>query len=156
MKTGKIIIYQTKDGKTNLDVRLEDETIWLTQDQIAILFGTQRPAITKHLGNIFKSGELIEKSVSSKMELTANDGKIYNTKFYNLDAILSVDYRVNSKNATQFRIWANSVLKDFLIKGYLVTKNHSFSDGNKRIAALLFLWFLDKNGILYHADGSCA
>jgi prophage maintenance system killer protein len=250
------------------------------------LFGTQRPAVTKHLGKIFKSGELEENSVCSILEHTAADGKKYQTKFYNLDAILSVGYRVNSKNASQFRIWANRVLKDYLIKGYavnqrvkleqlddlkktvkllsnviehkeltadeatgllkvitdytyaldtldrydyqqllveqttgtgkfratydnaidairqlkqkfkgsdlfanekdrsfhssigaiyqtfdgqdlypsieekaamllyLVVKNHSFSDGNKRIAAFLFLWFLDRNGILYKPDRS--
>ncbi|OAV68052.1 Virulence protein [Bacteroidales bacterium Barb6] len=286
MKTGEIIIYQAPDGTTNLDVRLEEDTVWLTQAQIAQLFGTQRQAITKHLKNIFNSGELSEFSVSSKMELTASDGKVYDTKFYNLDAILSVGYRVNSHNATQFRIWANRILKDYLIKGYainqrvklgqlndlkqtvkllsnviqhkeltateatgllqviadytyaldtldrydyqqlaveettdeekfhatyenametvmqlkkkfdgsdlfanekdqsfkssistiyqtfdgvdlypsveekaamllyLVTKNHSFSDGNKRIAAFLFLWFLERNGVLYKDDGS--
>lgn len=286
MNKGEIIIYQTSDGKTQLDVKLEGDTVWLTQAQIAELFGTKRPAITKHLGNIFAEGELKENSVSSILEHTAVDGKVYNTKFYTLDAILSVGYRVNSKNATQFRIWANSVLKDYLIKGYainqnakteqledlkktvkllsnvidtktlsadeatgllkvitdytyaldtldrydyqkleierttteepfkanydnameaiyvlrdkfgsgglfgnekdqsfkssistiyqtfggeelypsieekaamllyLVTKNHSFSDGNKRIAAFLFLWFLEQNGILYRSDST--
>lgn len=286
MSTGEIILYQTTDGETAIDVTLEQDTIWLTQKQIAELFGTKRPAITKHLKNIFLSGELDEGSVSSILEHTADDGKKYATLFYNLDAILSVGYRVNSKNATQFRIWANRILKEYLIKGYavkdtikleqyedlkqtikllsnimdhrqlnrseatgllkvvtdyayaldtldkydyqqltidnttttakfeatyenakvaieelrmkfggsplfgnekdqsfqgsigaiyqtfrgedlypsveekaamllyLVTKNHSFSDGNKRIAAFLFLWFMEKNGILYHADGT--
>lgn len=286
MSTGEIILYQTTDGETAIDVTLEKDTIWLTQKQIAELFGTKRPAITKHLKNIFLSGELDEGSVSSILEHTAADGKKYATLFYNLDAILSVGYRVNSKNATQFRIWANRILKEYLIKGYaikdtiklkqyedlkqtikllsnvmdhrqlnnseatgllkvvtdyayaldtldkydyqqliidntttaakfeatyesakvaieelrmkfggsplfgnekdqsfrgsigaiyqtfhgedlypsveekaamllyLVTKNHSFSDGNKRIAAFLFLWFLEKNGILYNADGT--
>lgn len=286
MSKGEVIIYQTPDGATNLDVKLENNTVWLAQKQIAELFGTKRPAITKHLKNIFSDGELEENSVSSILEHTASDGKIYDTKFYNLDAIISVGYRVNSKNATQFRIWANRVLKEYLVKGfvvnqqakvkqlqealdsikvltgiasrptisddqakdilqviadyahgldildqydyqqltiepsdtqeqfratyenakeaikelydkfgggnlfgnekddsfkssintiyqtfdsvelypsveekaamllYLVTKNHSFSDGNKRIAAFLFIWFLDKNGILYHLDGS--
>lgn len=286
MRKGEIIIYQTQDGQTQLDVRLEKDTIWMTQKQIAELFGTKRPAITKHLSNIFNTGELGENSVSSILEHTAADGKTYSTKFYNLDAILSVGYRVNSKNATQFRIWANRVLKEYLVKGYainnklqteqledmkntvrlmsnvletqtlsgdeatgllkvirdytyaldtldrydyqkltidnttteepfratyetameaigelrdkfgsgglfgnekdgsfkssintiyqtfdsqelypsieekaamllyLVVKNHSFSDGNKRIAAFLFLWFLEKNGILYKRDGT--
>ena len=286
MDTGEIILYQTADGETAIDVTLGHDTIWLTQKQIAELFGTKRPAITKHLKNIFLSGELDETSVSSILEHTAADGKKYATLFYNLDAILSVGYRVNSKNATQFRIWANKVLKEYLIKGYavkdtikleqyeelkqtikllsnvmdhkrlthseatgllkvvtdytyaldtldrydyqqltidnttteakfeatyenakiaieelrnkfggsplfghekdqsfqssigaiyqtfngkdlypsveekaamllyLVTKNHSFSDGNKRIAAFLFLWFMEKNGILYNTDGT--
>lgn len=283
----QIIIYQTPDGNTQLDVTLEKETVWLTQAQIADLFGTKRPAITKHLNNIYKSNELNENSTCSILEHMGNDGKQqYQTKFYNLDAILSVGYRVNSKNATLFRIWSNKVLKDYLVKGfvvnqqakvkqlqealasikvltriatrsettkeqandilqvisdytyaldtldkydyqsleidnttteevfhanydnaieaietlrekfgggglfgnekdesfkssintiyqtfdgedlypsveekaamllYLVVKNHSFSDGNKRIAAFLFLWFLENNGILYKSDSS--
>lgn len=284
----KIIIYQTEDGQTQIDVRLESETVWLTQQQIAELFGTKRPAITKHLKNIYASEELDENSTCSILEHMGNEGKqTYSTKYYNLDAILSVGYRVNSKNATRFRQWANSVLKQYLVKGYavnerihkeqigelrqlvgmlgrtiqnqpvlstdeanalfdvvvdytyaldtlddydyqrlvvkeitpeekfhatydnameaihalrdkfggsklfgnekddsfkssiaqiyqtfggeelypsveekaamllyLVTKNHSFSDGNKRIAATLFLWFLNNNGILYREDGT--
>jgi len=284
----QIIIYQTEDGQTQIDVRLENETVWLTQKQIAELFGTKRPAITKHLKNIYASEELDEGSTCSILEHMGNDGKqTYSTKYYNLDVILSVGYRVNSKNATRFRQWANRVLKAYLIKGYavnerlrkeqigelrqlvgmlgrtiqsqpllsndetnalfevvtdytyaldtldnydyerltinkttkeepfhatyenameainglrekfggsvlfgnekddsfkssigqiyqtfggeelypsveekaamllyLVTKNHSFSDGNKRIAATLFLWFLNGNHILYHPDGS--
>ena len=284
---GEIIIYRAEDNTVQLDVRMEQETVWLTQKQIAELFGVKRPAITKHLRNIFNEGELDQNSVSSILEHTAVDGKIYSTQFYNLDAILSVGYRVNSKRAVAFRQWANRVLKDFLIKGYaindkirreqladlrqlvqivgrtmqskaientdetqaifdvvvdyayaldtldnydyerltvkettpeerfhatyenamqtigalrekfggstlfgnekddsfkssigqiyqtfggkdlypsveekaamllyLVTKNHSFSDGNKRIAATLFLWFLNNNGILYREDGT--
>lgn len=292
MNTGEIILYTTSDGNTSLDVKLEQETIWLTQKQIAELFGTKRPAITKHLKNIFLSGELEENAVCSILEHTTPHGAMADrtqtteVKYYNLDAILSVGYRVNSRNATQFRIWANKILKEYLIKGYavkenikleqyedlkqtikvlanvlehktleyseatgllrvvtdyayaldtldrydyqqleidkttnteqfratydnamaaidelrekfggsslfgnekdqsfkgsigaiyqtfggqdlypsieekaaillyLVTKNHSFSDGNKRIAAFLFLWFMERNGILYNADGS--
>ena len=284
----QIVIYQTEDGQTQVDVRLENETVWLTQKQIAELFGTKRPAITKHLKNIYASEELDKNSTCSILEHMGNDGKqTYSTKYYNLDVILSVGYRVNSKNATRFRQWANKVLKQYLIKGYavnermrkeqigelrqlvgmlgrtiqsqpllsndetnalfevvtdytyaldtldnydyerltinkttkeepfhatyenameainglrekfggsvlfgnekddsfkssigqiyqtfggeelypsveekaamllyLVTKNHSFSDGNKRIAATLFLWFLNNNHILYHPDGS--
>ena len=288
MEENKIIIYQTEDGQTQIDVRLENDTVWLTQKQIAELFGTKRPAITKHLKNIYDSEELDENSTCSILEHMGNEGKqVYTTKYYNLDAILSVGYRVNSKNATRFRQWANKVLKNFLVKGYavnerirkeqigelrqlvgiigraiqnkeiesndenqalfdivvdytyaldtldnydyerlsiskttqedkfhatyenamlainalrekfggstlfgnekddsfkssigqiyqtfggeelypsveekaamllyLVTKNHSFSDGNKRIAATLFLWFLNNNRILYREDGS--
>ncbi|MDL2330414.1 virulence protein RhuM/Fic/DOC family protein [Odoribacter sp. OttesenSCG-928-A06] len=286
MSKGEIIIYQTIDGKTQLDVKLENETVWLTQQQIGDLFGTKRPTITKHLANIYKSEELQEDRTCSILEHMGSGGKqLYKTKYYNLDVILSVGYRVNSKNATQFRIWANKVLKEFLVQGYtvnerikseqleqlqrtvkllanvierhpnlsaneakgllkvitdyaygldildkydyqqltveyttkeepfratyenaieaikelrikfggsnlfanekdesfkssintiyqtfggeelypsveekaanllyFVTKNHSFSDGNKRIAAFLFLWFLERNGILYRTD----
>ena len=288
MEENKIVIYQTEDGQTQIDVRLNNDTVWLTQKQIAELFGTKRPAITKHLKNIYLTEELDEASTCSILEHMGNEGKqTYNTKYYNLDVILSVGYRVNSKNATRFRQWANCVLKQYLIKGYainerirkeqigelrqlvqvvgrtinnqelpnttesqdlldvvvdytyaldtldnydyerltidkttkeetfhatyenameeigrlrdkfggsvlfgnekddsfkssigqiyqtfggdelypsveekaamllyLVTKNHSFSDGNKRIAATLFLWFLNNNGILYRPDGS--
>ena len=284
----QIVIYQSEDGQTQVDVRLENETVWLTQQQIAELFNTKRPAITKHLKNIYASEELDETSTCSILEHMGNEGKqTYSTKYYNLDAIISVGYRVNSKNATRFRQWANTVLTQYLIKGYavnermrkeqigelrqlvgmlgrtiqnqpllsndetdalfkvvtdytyaldtldnydyerltinkttkeepfhatydnameaikglrekfggsvlfghekdnsfkssigqiyqtfggeelypsveekaamllyLVTKNHSFSDGNKRIAATLFLWFLNGNHILYHPDGS--
>ncbi len=117
----EIILYQP-DSTIKLEVRLENETVWLTQQQIADLFGVKQPAISKHLKNIFESGELIEASVHSILEYTAADGKSYKTKFYNLDAILSVGYRVNSKNATLFRQWANKVLKDYLMKGYAVSQ----------------------------------
>ena len=120
----KIIIYQSEDGKTQLDGTLEHETVWLTQKQIAELFGTKRPAITKHLKNIYASEELTEESTCSILEHMGNDGRqSYNTKYYNLDAILSVGYRVNSKNATRFRQWANSVLKQYLVKGYAINEN---------------------------------
>ena len=120
-RPNEIILYQP-DETMKLEVRLEDETVWLTQQQIADLFGTKRPAITKHLSNIFKSGELDENSVRSILEHTAADGKIYKTQFYNLDAILSVGYRVNSRNATIFRQWANKVLKDYLLRGYAINQ----------------------------------
>ena len=289
MDRGEIIIYQTADGETCLDVRMENDSVWLTQAQIAQLFGTEIPAISKHIRNIFQSGELEREATVSKMEIVRQEGERTVKRrldTYNLDMILSVGYRVNSKNATQFRIWANKVLKEYLIKGYavnsqakieqleelkktvrllsnvlaakdvtkseavgllrvitdytygldtldrydyqqlevsattteepfhatyenamealqvlrdkfggselfahekdesfkstmgaiyqtfggrdlypsveekaanllyLTVKNHSFSDGNKRIAAFLFLWFLENNRILYRADGS--
>ncbi len=290
MEESKIIIYQTPDGKTSVDVKLENDTVWLTQYQIADLFQTDRTSIGRHIRNIYASDELAKDSTCAKIAQVQNEGG-RNVKrtfdFYNLDMILSIGYRVNSKNATNFRIWANSVLKEYLIKGYavnnkitsqkyeelkqlvhilgrtvqnqielsikntndlinvvadytyaldtldkydyqklnidkttdefkfhatyenamqaivslkdkfggsslfgnekdcsfkssigqiyqtfggndlypsveekaamllyLVTKNHSFSDGNKRIAATLFLWFMANNGILYNPDGS--
>ena len=289
MNRGEIIIYQTPDGATNLDVRLENETIWLTQKAIAVLFDVKVPAINKHIKNIYNEGELAENTTVSKMEIVVNRGFRGEVEemidFFNLDMIIAVGYRVNSKKATAFRIWANKVLKEYIVNGYvidqrakseqledlkqtikllsnvihnkeltadesqgllqvitdytyaldtldrydyqsleisettkdasflatyesameaidvlrckfgngglfgnekdrsfhssintiyqtfdgkdlypsieekaamllyLVVKNHSFSDGNKRIAAFLFLWFLEKNGILYKANG---
>lgn len=117
----EIILYQP-DASVKLEVRLEYETVWLTQQQIADLFGVKQPAISKHLKNIFESEELDEASVHSILEYTAADGKLYRTKFYNLDAILSVGYRVNSKNATLFRQWANRILKEYLLRGYSVNQ----------------------------------
>lgn len=123
MNKGEIILYQTQDNQIALEVRFEEDTVWLTQKQIAELFGTKRPAITKHLINIYKSGELIENSTCSILEHMGTRGiQKYQTQYYNLDAILSVGYRVNSRNATQFRIWANSVLRDYLLKGYVLNQ----------------------------------
>ena len=286
---GEIVIYQTKDGKTSIDVKLENETVWLNQAQMAELFQTDRTSIVKHVNNIYKSEELEKDSTCAKIAQVQMEGNRTVKRhiiYYNLDMIISVGYRVNSMRGTQFRIWANKILKDYLIKGYainqqvkaaqledlkstvrllsnviehkqltldeangllrvitdytygldtldkydyqqlevdsttpteefratyeeameaihllqekfgssdmfgnekdqsfkssintiyqtfggeelypsieekaamlfyLVVKNHSFSDGNKRIAAFLFLWFLEKNGILYKSDGS--
>lgn len=277
---GEVVIYGAPDGSVRLEVRLERDTLWLTQKQLSVLFDTERSVITKHLRNICRSGELEQTSVSAEFAHTAADGKSYQVAHYNLDAIISVGYRVNSKRGTQFRIWATSVLRDHILKGYTVNerrlqelrqslrlvneilqhhevstdeakallrvvtdfslvltllddydhrrvvppelrrqeacgisheealsvveqlrtrfggselfgrekdgslrsslaavlqtfggrdvypgieekasnllyflvKNHPFVDGNKRIAAALFLWFLDKNGLLYRAD----
>jgi len=122
MEENKIIIYKPQKGEIALKVKLEKDTIWLTQEQIANLFNVNRPAITKHLRNIFESRELIKSSVCSILEHTAKDGKIYKTQFYNLDAIISIGYRVNSKKATQFRIWATNTLRKYVIDGYVVNK----------------------------------
>ena len=293
MKQDQIVIYQTEDGQTQIDVRLENETVWLTQAQMAELFQKDRTVITRHINNVFKEGELEREEVSVKIAHTTQHGAIegktqtQELMLYNLDVIISVGYRVKSKRGTAFRIWARKVLKEYLVKGYavnqrihreqigelrqlvgvlgrtiqkqplistnetnalfdvvtdytyaldtldnydyerltiekttkeepfhatyenameaikglrekfgssslfgnekddsfkssmgqiyqtfgaeelypsveekaamllyLVTKNHSFSDGNKRIAATLFLWFLNNNGILYREDGS--
>lgn len=285
MDQDKIVLYQTPDGETNLEVRLEDETVWLNRQQMADLFGRSVKTIGKHVNNALKE-ELAGISVVAKFATTAADGKTYNTDHYSLDMIISVGYRVKSNRGIQFRIWANKILKEYIVKGYvvnekiklqqysdlkqtvkllsnvihakelsadeatgllqvisdftyaldtldrydyqeltvehttpketfratyesametigflkskfggsnlfgnekdesfkssintiyqtfdgqelypsveekaamllyLVTKNHSFSDGNKRIAALLFLSFLEKNGILYKSDGT--
>ncbi len=293
MEQNKIVIYKTSDGQTSIDVKLENETVWLSQQQMALLFGVEENNITYHIQRIIKSGELDKDSTTQKIRVVRMEGKRQVTRFidfYNLDMIISVGYRVNSKNATTFRIWATNVLKDYLVKGYainenrikqveakyselkdvvrligrtvalqenisqseqngllsvitdyvyaldtldrydyqqllidkttanetfhatyenameairslkdkfgastlfghekdesfkssigqiyqtfdgvelypsveekaavllyLVTKNHSFSDGNKRIAATLFLWFMYNNGILYNSDGT--
>lgn len=286
---GNIVIFQTKDGNTSIDVKLENETVWLNQAQMAELFQTDRTSLVKHINNIYKSKELEKDATCAKIAQVQVEGNRTINRhitYYNLDVIISVGYRVNSMRGTQFRIWANKVLKDYLIKGYainqqakseqledlkktvrllsnvienkqltldeangllhiitdytygldtldrydyqqlevnsttptekfratyeeameaihllqekfgsgdlfgnekdqsfkssintiyqtfggeelypsieekaamllyLVIKNHSFSDGNKRIAAFLFLWFLEKNGILYKSDGS--
>lgn len=279
---GEIVLYRAPDGTVNLDVRLERETVWLSQKQIAEVFDTERSVVTKHLRNIFASGELQQDSGCAFFAHTAADGKTYKVEFYNLDAILSVGYRVNSKRGTQFRIWATRVLREHILKGftvnerrlkelnkavrliadvaerraltgdeatgllrvvgdysraldllddydhqrvgltdvtareavpvtyeealravtrlriqfggselfgrekdnslrgslaavvqsfggkdvypsleekaahllYFLVKNHPFVDGNKRIAAAVFLWFLEKNGALYRSDGS--
>jgi len=290
MEENKIIIYQTEDGQTQIDVRLENETVWLTQAQMVELFQTTKQNVSLHVGNVFKEGELEQEATVKEYLTVQKEGKREVTrrvKYYNLDVIISVGYRVKSKRGTDFRIWARKVLKDYLVKGYainerirkeqigelrqlvqvvgraiknkelpdttesqdlldvvvdytyaldtldnydyerltiekttkeesfhatyenameeihrlrdkfggsmlfgnekddsfkssigqiyqtfggeelypsveekaamllyLVTKNHSFSDGNKRIAATLFLWFLNNNGILYREDGS--
>ena len=209
----QIIIYQTEDGLTQVDVRMENDMIWLTRQQIAVLFGRDYKTISKHINNALKE-ELADSVVVAKIANTTLHGAIegktqtHEIDYFNLEVITSVGYRVKSKRGVQFRQWANNVLKQYLIKGYavnermrkeqigelrqlvgmlgrtfkssigqiyqtfggeelypsveekaamllyLVTKNHSFSDGNKRIAATLFLWFLNNNHILYHPDGT--
>ena len=120
----EILLYTTPDGKVKVEIYLQNETIWLTQKKIADLFGVQRPAITKHLKNIFETGELTQEEVSSILEHTTQHGALKGktqqtkTKFYNLDAIISVGYRVNSTQATAFRIWATERLKEYIIKGF--------------------------------------
>lgn len=151
---GEIILYQP-DSEVKLEVRLEEETVWLTQEQIATLFGTKRPAITKHLNNIYNSGELDRESTCSILEHMGNDGKQkYVTKFYNLDAILSVGYRVNSRNATLFRRWANSVLKEYLLKGYSINRRlteleHTVAEHSKKIDFFVRTSLPPVEGIFY-------
>lgn len=113
-----ILIYQTEDGITKIETRLTDETVWLTQSQLAELFQKSRVTITEHIGNIFKEGELMEDAVCRKFRHTAPDGKNYETTFYNLDVIISVGYRVKSHRGTQFRIWATQRLKEYIVKGF--------------------------------------
>ena len=147
---GEIVIYQTSKKEVELRVRLEKETVWLTQAQIALLFGTQRPAITKHLKNIFRSHELDEKVVSSILEHTTKHGAIkgktqtQSVKFYNLDAIISVGYRVSSKRATQFRIWATKILKEHLVKGCTLNEKRLLQSRNQLKELQSAISFLQK------------
>jgi hypothetical protein len=119
-REGQVTLYRTADGAVQVQCLLRDETLWLTQKAMGELFGVKVPAISKHLTNIFESGELDENRVVSILETTAADGKSYQTRYYNLDAIIAVGYRVNSYQATQFRIWATRVLKEYMIKGFVL------------------------------------
>ena len=175
-----VVIYQSSDGLVKMEaiVDASNETIWATQKAMAELFGVTVPNISYHFKRIFASGELDAQTVIKEILITAQSGvrgvSEEKIRYYNLDAILSLGYRVNSVQATAFRKWATSVLKQYMIKGYAVNQNavseqkyedlkralgllenvHSFVDGNKRIAATLFLWFLQNNGILYRPDGA--
>ncbi|MBI5706469.1 MAG: virulence RhuM family protein [Armatimonadetes bacterium] len=116
----EIILYSSPDGEARIEVTYEGDTFWLTQKQIADLFAVDRSVISKHLGNVFEEGELDRNSVCAEFAQTAADGKTYQVQFYALDAIIAVGYRVNSKQATQFRIWATNTLKEFVIKGFVL------------------------------------
>jgi len=120
MNRGEIVLYQPDSKSSVIEVRIDEETVWLTQAQMSELFQTTRNNITLHISNVFKERELEEGSVCKDSLLTAKDGKKYRTKLYNLDVIISVGYRVKSKRGTQFRIWANKILKDYLLKGYAI------------------------------------
>lgn len=120
MEPIQILFYQTPAGESSVEVYFEDETFWLSQKKMGELFGVETHTINYHLKEIFRTGELDEDSVIRNFRITASDGKNYNTKFYNLDAIISVGYRVNSTQATQFRIWATKTLRDYLIKGFVM------------------------------------
>jgi hypothetical protein len=125
----EILIYQNTSGDIKIDVRLEEETVWLTQAQMAILFGKDKRTISEHIANLFKEGELVEISVVRNFRITAADGKNYDTNHYNLDVIISVGYRVKSVQGTQFRIWATQRLKDYIIKGFALN-DERFKTGN--------------------------
>ena len=115
---GEIIIYQTEDGLTKINVNLQNETVWLSLDQMAELFQRDKSTISRHIKNVFNEGELSKNSVVANYATTVSDGKTYQVEYYNLDVIISVGYRVKSLRGTQFRIWANSVLKEYIIKGF--------------------------------------
>jgi hypothetical protein len=119
-QASEILIYQTDDGQTRIQTRLQDETLWLTQAQMAELFQRDRSVITKHIGNLFKEGELVREAVCANFAHTAEDGKTYQVEYYNLDVVISVGYRVKSHRGTQFRQWATARLKEYLIKGFVL------------------------------------
>ena len=153
----EIVIYQIENQSSKLEVKLEDETVWLTQAQMAELFQTTRNNITLHISNVFKEKELEEYSVCKESLLTAKDGKNYKTKFYNLDVIISVGYRVKSKRGTQFRIWANQIIKDYLLKGYAINKRvesieEKLIDHDKKFDLLLKTNLPKTEGIFYNGQ----
>lgn len=128
-----VILYNAEDGKVQLEVHLEKDTVWLTQDQMADLLGRERSVITKHLRNVFKEGELEETSVRAKFAHTAGDGKTYQVQCYNLDVIISVGYRVKSKRGTQFRQWATQVLREHLVRGFTLNEKRLQEQEHKLI-----------------------
>ena len=130
MQDNNLIIYKNSDGNIIVEAIYKDETLWLSQKGMSKVFEVGVPAISKHLKNIFEENELIKNSVVSKMEITAEDGKNYNTEVYSLDAIIAVGYRINSKKATEFRIWATKVLKEYISKGFALN-DERFIKGNK-------------------------
>ena len=130
-QSSQIIIYQTEDGQTKIDVQFQDETVWLTQKLMAELFEVSVPTINEHLKNIFFTQELEEKAVIRNFRITASDGKGYDTKHYNLDSIIALGYRVNSKRATQFRIWTTQRLKEYIVKGFVLDDERLKQGGQK-------------------------
>ena len=159
MEKGEIILYQPNET-IKLEVRLEEENVWLTQAQIAALFGTEIPAISKHIRNIYQSEELTRESTVSKMEIVRQEGNRKVRRMidiYNLDMILSIGYRVNSKNATRFRQWANQVLKDYLLKGYSINPRlqaleHTVADHSQKIDFFVRTALPPIEGVFYNGQ----
>lgn len=129
MDTGEILIYQSREGNIKIDVRLQDETVWLTQSQLCELFQKSKATVSEHITNVFDEGELDENSVVRKFRTTASDGKSYDVNYYNLDVIISVGYRVKSLQGTQFRIWATQRLKEYIVKGFALN-DERFKSGS--------------------------
>lgn len=130
---GEVVLYEAPDGRIRLDVRLERETVWLSLSQMAELFGRDKSVVSRHLRNVFSSGELEREAVVAKTATTALDGKTYQVEYFNLDAILSVGYRVNSKRGTQFRIWATQTLHDHLLRGFTLNEQRLRESGLREI-----------------------
>jgi hypothetical protein len=135
MENSDIRIYQLEDGKTEINVQLDNETVWLNLNQMVELFGCDKSVISRHISNIFKKKELQKNSVVAKNATTASDGKIYQVDYYNLDVIISVGYRIKSQRGTQFRIWANQIIKEYLIKGYSINEKR-LSQQNEQLKEL--------------------
>ncbi|NIA30900.1 MAG: hypothetical protein GWP06_13420, partial [Actinobacteria bacterium] len=131
---GEIILFQSEDGQTSVDVRLMEETVWLTQAQMTELFRRDQSVISRHVNNVFKEGELPRESNMQKMHIANSDKPV---AFYNLDVIISVGYRVKSKRGTQFRIWATSVLKDHLVRGYSLNQRRLAEKGSEEVRRIL-------------------
>ncbi len=134
---GEVVVYEAPDGSTRVDVRLDRETVWLTQEQMARLFGRERSVITKHIRNVFREGELERNSVCANFAHTAADGKTYQVEFYNLDVIISVGYRVKSLEGTRFRQWATRVLREHLVRGYTLNAQRLAEKGLDEARAAL-------------------
>lgn len=141
-------------GSGSIEVRIEHESVWLSQEQMARLFERERSVITKHLRNVFRDEELVEESVCAKFAQTAGDGKTYQTRFFNLDAILSVGYRVNSKRGVQFRQWASRILKDYLVRGYALDRQRLEHNARELEAALRLVRRTLSNAELAREAGS--
>lgn len=153
-ENNQIIIYQPEIGLSSLEVRLENETVWLSLDQIANLFERDKSTVSRHIKNIFKENELEKNSVIANFATTAADGKIYSVDYYNLDVIISVGYRVKSKRGTQFRIWANQVLKNYLMKGYALNQRiekieEKLSEHDKKFELIIQQALPPKEGIFF-------
>lgn len=130
---GEVVLYEASDGRVRLDVRVERDTVWLSLSQMAELFGRDKSVVSRHLRNIFLSGELEREAVVAKTATTAVDGKTYQVEYFNLDAILSVGYRVNSKHGTQFRVWATRTLRDHLLRGFTLNEQRLRESGLREI-----------------------
>jgi hypothetical protein len=136
---GEIVLYQSEDGQAAMDVHLKDETVWLSQAQMVELFERDKRTVSEHIRNVFKEGELQEQAVVRKFRTTAADGKSYKVSFYNLDVIISVGYRIKSKRGTQFRIWATTILKDHLVRGYSLNQRRLAEKGVEEVRQVLSL-----------------
>lgn len=149
----KIVLYADKEGNVELRADIEKDTLWANQIQIGKLFGVDVRTISEHLTNIFKTAELVENSVIRKFRITAKDGKIYRVKFYNLDAIIAVGYRVNSKKATQFRIWATKILHEYLVAGYTLNKRTLTASDEKMVGLDEAVKFMESEALAGPLNG---